>query len=145
MEEEEEEAGGSTVVSMRPLPFPVMTQLPALPKEEDGLFKPQRLTQHRQEFSRDGQEFISISMAGFPCALHSPGWLKQRLQEKFFLWQQEGAGAVGEHTPAPLRPQDHLPQLHTLPTLLYLGETTQAAEHICGVTTGLLSPFLVLH
>lgn len=62
-------------------------------------------------------------------------------------WAIAQAGGVGEHIPAPLSPQDRLSQLHihTLPTLLCLGETSEVAEHICGVTTGLFSPFLALH
>lgn len=102
--------------AMRPLPFPVMKQLWALPKEEDGLFKPEHLTQCRQESSWDGQEFTQCFNGCIP--LCSADWLKQRLN--FFLWDcgsRKGLGLwVSTHQllagPGPPSPAPHSP--HTV-------------------------------
>lgn len=58
--------------AMRPLPFPVMKLLELLPKEEGGLFKPEQLTQHWQEFSQDGQEFTQHFNGRVPVCSAEP-------------------------------------------------------------------------
>lgn len=72
-EKEEEEAGGSTIVCNEASPFSCdETVNELLPKEEGGLFKPEGLTQHWQEFSQDGQEFTQHFNGRVPVCSAQP-------------------------------------------------------------------------
>lgn len=157
--EEEEEAGGFTVVCNEASPFSYdETVMSSCPKRRMDYLSLKGSPSTGRNSPGMGRNSLSMSVSGFPCALTAQmciGWSRGCGRMKSFSfgsvaaergWGIAQAGGVGEHRPAPLNPQDHLSQLHihTLPTLLCLEETSEAAEHICGVTTGLLSHFWCL-
>lgn len=90
VEEEKEEAGGSTIVCNEASPFSCdETVTSSCPKRRVDYLSLKGSPSTGRNPPRMGRNSLSISMAGFPCALHSPDvrWLKQRLREYEALWE----------------------------------------------------------